>query len=114
MGKDKELRKCGSSWQYCDGECDNCAANTKMATSGSTEGSYGNINGLFPMNGWICPRCGRANAPWVSHCDCTATETGTTNFGCIHEWEYVGADTAGFTLQCKKCGATKRNPISSY
>lgn len=58
---DKELRKCGSSWEYCDGECDNCAANTKIVTSGSTEGSYGNINGLFPMNGWICPRCGRAN-----------------------------------------------------
>lgn len=62
--------------------------------------------------GWICPRCGRANAPWVSHCDCIATETGTTNFGCIHEWECVGVDTEGFTLQCKKCGMTKRDPIS--
>lgn len=111
----KELRKCGSSWEYCDGECDNCAANTKIVTSGSTEGSYGNINGLFTMKGWICPRCGRANAPWVSHCDCIATETGTTNLlCCIHEWECVGADTEGFTYRCRKCGATKRNPISSY
>lgn len=20
--------------------------------------------------GWICPRCGRVNAPWIDHCDC--------------------------------------------
>lgn len=113
MGKDKELRKCGSSWQYCDGECDICATNTKIATSGSTEGSYGNINGTFLIKGWICPRCGRANAPWVSHCDCIATETGTTNFGCIHEWESLGADTVGFIWQCKKCGIIKREPYNT-
>lgn len=22
------------------------------------------------MEGWICPRCKRVNAPWVSHCSC--------------------------------------------
>lgn len=21
--------------------------------------------------GWICPKCGRANAPWKSSCDCS-------------------------------------------
>ena len=21
--------------------------------------------------GWECPRCGRINAPWISHCDCS-------------------------------------------
>ena len=30
MGKDKELRKCGSSWEYCDGECDICATTLKL------------------------------------------------------------------------------------
>lgn len=105
-----EIRKCGASWSYCDGECDICATNSKMATSGSTEGSFGNVNGFFSMKGWICPRCGRANAPWVSHCDCKDVETGITNFGCIHEWESFGADTTGFTCRCKKCGITKREP----
>ena len=23
--------------------------------------------------GWVCPLCGRANAPWVSQCSCTGS-----------------------------------------
>ena len=29
------------------------------------------------MEGWLCPRCNKVNAPWVSQCACH--ETITTN-----------------------------------
>ncbi len=32
------------------------------------------------MEGWLCPRCKKVNAPWVSQCACTGChETITTN-----------------------------------
>ena len=31
------------------------------------------------MEGWLCPRCKRINAPWVSQCTCNETITITTN-----------------------------------
>ena len=27
-------------------------------------------NELPPQNGWICPRCGKVNAPWLPCCVC--------------------------------------------
>lgn len=29
--------------------------------------------------GWICPRCGRALAPWMSECPCYLTKTVTSS-----------------------------------
>lgn len=26
-------------------------------------------------SGWLCPRCGRINAPWVRQCDCSPSST---------------------------------------
>lgn len=28
---------------------------------------------LHGNTGWICPKCGRVNAPWVAYCPCTNT-----------------------------------------
>lgn len=40
-----------------------------LATGNSYAGSSTTVNP--PMSyGWICPKCGRVNAPWKSHCDC--------------------------------------------
>lgn len=32
-------------------------------------------NELPPQQGWICPKCGRVNAPWLPCCDCTVSQT---------------------------------------
>ena len=25
---------------------------------------------MTPQQGWVCPLCGKANAPWAPSCDC--------------------------------------------
>lgn len=78
--------------------------------------------------GWLCPRCGKVNAPFISSCDCkpnkesnlydTNNRTGypdwmpqfqqnPVNAECEHEWESQGADSGGLHWRCKKCGETK-------
>lgn len=46
--------------------------------------------------GWICPKCGRVNAPWVMACPCSETKTYTTT------WATTGVPSA-----CAQC---KNNP----
>ena len=40
------------------------------------------------QQGWICPKCGRVNAPWVSSCPCY------NNFNVINNFE---------STACKNC-----------
>lgn len=40
-------------------------------------------------NGWICPKCGRALAPWVSECPCYLNKPVVTNSMTI--WGNVNA-----------------------
>ena len=63
--------------------------------------------------GWICPRCGKVNAPFAMSCDCKPSLR--SNFlnesGCQHEWTLstIGSDGIGNrvdTYQCRKCGET--------
>ena len=32
-------------------------------------------NEMPPKQGWICPKCGRVNAPWLPCCDCVRSQT---------------------------------------
>ena len=58
--------------------------------------------------GWICPRCGKINSPYINQCTCTANEFVSSNMRkCNHQWECCGVSTAGSTYRCKICGETK-------
>ena len=38
-------------------------------------------NELPPQQGWICPKCGRVNAPWLPTCGCVSSQTsGSSHF----------------------------------
>ena len=62
--------------------------------------------------GWICPRCGKVNAPFAMSCDCKPSSESNFPMNCRHDWKYItcGSDTSGcWTLfKCSKCGATKK------
>lgn len=67
--------------------------------------------------GWICPRCGKVNAPFIGWCDCKSDEV-ISNAGneCPcgrgHHWRlmvcYDNIVGDGITYICDKCGATKK------
>lgn len=59
--------------------------------------------------GWICPRCGRVNAPFTSYCDCKTNISDTTPNPnqCNHNWMPDGISTSGTHYRCTKCGLTK-------
>lgn len=65
--------------------------------------------------GWICPKCGKVYAPWVSSCDCsTSVSTTLTSVSkCKHSWLPSGMSTAGNIYTCEFCGAHKTEPINN-
>ena len=40
--------------------------------------------------GWICPKCGRGLAPWVSECPCYLNDHKLTNSGLTCGNDYTG------------------------
>ncbi len=66
--------------------------------------------------GWVCPRCGKVNAPFVGWCDCKSNEVVSNANGecsCGREYEWSIASSwgntfgNGVTYVCKKCGQIK-------
>lgn len=49
--------------------------------------------------GWICPRCGRVNAPWVASCSCN---------GSVFKKIDIGADP-GIPEACRNCSIHPSN-----
>lgn len=65
--------------------------------------------------GWICPRCGKINAPFIASCGCKPLVTNNAVDdidGCDHDWCFVsgGATTEGpfMRMVCSKCGKEER------
>ena len=66
--------------------------------------------------GWICPRCGKVNAPFIGLCDCKPDEM-VRNAGCEcgcggkHQWIAISGTSnaygGGTTFKCAKCGLYK-------
>ena len=71
--------------------------------------------------GWICPRCGKVNAPFAMSCDCKPSsasnfpkEFGHDDMDCRHDWKYItrdadtsynGVDTTStlwYNIKCQK------------
>lgn len=71
------------------------------------------------QEGWLCPRCGSINAPFISQCTCKsdiiAEHSDITKSNdmseCLqgkHKWECCGMDTSGTTYRCSVCGKIRK------
>lgn len=67
--------------------------------------------------GWICPRCGKVNAPFIASCDCKPdipVSNANSQCGCggEHEWHISSCWNttigSGCTYICSKCGKMKQ------
>lgn len=67
--------------------------------------------------GWICPRCGKVNAPFIASCNCKLdmpVSNANSQCGCggEHEWRISSRWNttigSGCIYICSKCGKMKQ------
>lgn len=64
------------------------------------------------MEGWLCPRCKKVNAPWVSQCTCTGChETITTNTPIVGDQPFTWPNELNWAT-C--CDTAKKTPTAVY
>lgn len=64
------------------------------------------------MEGWLCPRCKKVNAPWVSQCTCTGChETITTNTPIVGDQPFTWPNELNWAT-C--CDTAKKTPAAGY
>ena len=69
----------------------------------SSEGWYMTPN---YQQGWICPRCGRVNAPWVMTCPC---KSNAYIFKEEKPITYTTTTTSSVPASCKECSKHPSN-----
>ena len=64
--------------------------------------------------GWICPRCGRVNAPFTTQCNCKPSiQNNIIECECNHKWVLIKVTDTTNEYKCVNCGETKTEEYSS-
>lgn len=89
-----------------------------ITTSPENSTSYStNTADSTGIRGWVCPRCGRVNSPYIKHCDCSPPEK--SNYGNVdyrYDIDWVKAPTVTVPDRmvytgnaCKNCPTNPAN-----
>src|ERR1043166_4198843 len=58
--------------------------------------------------GWVCPLCGTAWAPWVAMCNCTRNVAATTTYVRPPLCDHANTEERTVGLCCRTCGHVVR------
>lgn len=69
--------------------------------------------------GWLCPRCGRINAPFTMYCDCKEHHDNNAKVYSIdiseckrgnHDWK-LDLYSSAIKCRCSRCGIVKYDTL---